>query len=691
MKKLFGFMALMAVSSLMAQELPILPMGVKFDFSSSNFNQTDAVQLLSNRAKSARVILTGENHFYSKFNSVAEYRFLRMMHENAGVRNFVIELSPTRAYYMERYFTMEDSVAKLYLMATSSKHYMNLFDSIAMWNRALPALEQIKVHGLDVERFYDMSVLWLYDILKRRGLPPAELAAGVYLARNAANSILTDGISNFYEDDDENDFSTSVDTSTSESTGSITDTATSMAMVDSVAISYVYPVVKSSNGKAKEWVEKEFNPLIESRPEDEEYENIAYLVNWLKEYGAADGPFVDSCIAWKNWLGSDYAEYVKVYRQLKEWQQWEALDNTAQQYTWREEHMYRNMVALLNKNPQDKFYGQFGRCHTSLVKQQQDCGWFEYNSMLTRLRTRYFKNDTSVLSIGIFYVKDKDSDGDICAENLSNNSIINAEVKALYETVDDNMLLFDLQTKDSQLKELPKKFNFVLVHDYTNEDDGDDDEPWEFEDNALTSRYVSVGANQLLMPQMMTSAMVQHFADNQYAVSNPNVFSYQMFQMAAHSSRASLAIGSGGKSKDIFSGENGERLNFGARTFTADLLLHSNNENKWVIGIGGRAWYQIQRIKYTPPSLNVLNPRPDGNQTIQSREWMPAGYLSIERRFIDQFSLKMNLGYRKDMSSGKWYFSNSGLPYFDGKSIGGDMSSVFAELGMSINFIKDED
>jgi len=203
-----------------------------------------------------------------------------MMHENAGVRNFVIELSPTRAYYMERYFTKEDSVAKLYLMATSSKHYMNLFDSIAMWNRALPASEQIKVHGLDVERFYDMSVLWLYDILKRRGVPPAELAAGVYLARNAANLILTDGISNFYEDDDENDVSTSVDTTTSESTDMITDTAISTAMLDSAAILYVYPVVKSSNGKGMEWVEKEFNPLIESRPEDEEYENIAYLINW---------------------------------------------------------------------------------------------------------------------------------------------------------------------------------------------------------------------------------------------------------------------------------------------------------------------------------------------------------------------------------------------------------------------------
>ncbi len=197
MKKLFGVIASMVATSLMAQELPILPVGVKFDFAASNFNQQDAVQLMSKRAKSARVILSGENHFYSKFNSVAEYRFLRMMHENAGVRNFVIELSPTRAYFMERYFTKEDSIAKMYLMATSSKNYMNLFDSIAQWNRGLPASEQVKVHGLDVERFYDMSVLWLYDILNRRGVPPAELAAGVYLSRNAANYIQSDGHINY--------------------------------------------------------------------------------------------------------------------------------------------------------------------------------------------------------------------------------------------------------------------------------------------------------------------------------------------------------------------------------------------------------------------------------------------------------------------------------------------------------------
>ena len=685
MKKLFGIIALMAVSSLMAQELPILPVGIKFDFAAINFNQQDAVQLMSNRAKSARVILTGENHFYSKFNSLAEYRFLRMMHENAGVRNFVIELSPTRAYFMERYFTKEDSVAKMYLMASSSKHYMNLFDSIAIWNRALPASEKIKVHGLDVERFYDMSVLWLYDILKRQGVPPAELAAGVYLARNAANTILTDGISNFYDDEGSSSDVESDIASSDEFNGSTADTA--IAVADSVL--YVRPKVSNRNTPIS--VDREFDPMIESRPEAVESENIAYLVNWLKEYGAADGPFVDSSKAWKNWLGSDYDEYVKVYRQLKEWQQWEALDNTAQQYTWREEHMYRNMVALLNNNPQDKFYGQFGRCHTSLVKQQQDCGWFEYNSMLTRLRTRYFQDDTSVLSIGIFYVKDKDSDGDIYAENLSNNSVINAEVKALYESIDNNMMLYDLKAGDSQLKELPKKFSFVLVHDYTNEDDEDEDGPWDVENIALGSRYVSIGANQLFIPQMMTSAMVQHFADNQYTVSNPSLFSYQLFQLAAHSSNANLMIGTGGKSKDIFSGENGERLNFRARTFTVDLQYHSNNENRWVIGIGGRAWYQIQNIKYTPPTLNMLNPRPDGNQSIQSREWMPAGYLSIERRLMDKISLTMNIGYRKDMSSGKWYYKDTGLPYYGKKSVGGDMSSIFAELGIHINLIKDEE
>jgi hypothetical protein len=241
------------------------------------------------------------------------------------------------------------------------------------------------------------------------------------------------------------------------------------------------------------------------------------------------------------------------------------------------------------------------------------------------------------------------------------------------------------------LKELPKKFSFVLVHDYTEESDGEEGNSWEDAEPAFTSRYMSIGANQMAIPQMMTSTMVSHFTDNQYSVSNPKIFTYQMYEMAAHSSRASLIIGGGGKKKDIFSGENGERLNYAARTFTADLLLHSSQENRWVVGIGGRAWYQIQRIEYTPPSMNILNPRPDGNQTIQSREWMPAGYLSIERRFVNQFSLTFNVGYRKDMSSGKWYFQNTGLPYFDGKSIGGDMSSIFAELGFRINLVKDEE
>lgn len=49
----------MVATSLMAQELPILPVGVKFDFAASNFNQQDAVQLMAKRAKSARVILSG--------------------------------------------------------------------------------------------------------------------------------------------------------------------------------------------------------------------------------------------------------------------------------------------------------------------------------------------------------------------------------------------------------------------------------------------------------------------------------------------------------------------------------------------------------------------------------------------------------------------------------------------------------
>jgi len=200
MKKGLLLGGLFAIMGLVrAQDIPVLPTGYYIDFKQYGFGELKSVRPLLQRAGEARIMLSGENHMFSSFNSLGEYRFLKFFHEQAGVRHFVIELSPTRALYMERYFTNTDSTAKRFLQATSSKDYMNLFDSIRVWNQTLPDSQKIKVHGLDVERFYDMTVMRLGDVIQKRGMAPPSIRMGALMATKLAQQIEKEGT----EDDDE--------------------------------------------------------------------------------------------------------------------------------------------------------------------------------------------------------------------------------------------------------------------------------------------------------------------------------------------------------------------------------------------------------------------------------------------------------------------------------------------------------
>lgn len=679
----FGMVAFVISGVLKAQDLPILPAASVLNIKDPGMNQSAAVKQLSLRAQKARVILSGENHYYSNFNSLGEYKFLRMLHETAGVRNFLIELSPTRAMYMERYFNGGDSTAKKFLMATSSKQYMNLFDSIAAWNQSLADTEKIKVHGLDVERFYDMTTLRLGDVFEKHGLPPVALRPVVFLAKNLAHRIVLDGEHNREEDQIVNDTVLAII-----STPEITDRARDSLAVGSLVLNKSAKIEVGLSSLDPLFSE-DFNDFFDN---DGIESGCKTLYRWLEKYANVADEKGETSRLMRIWLGQDYFEFAFAFQQLKEWYRWEALDNTAQQYTWREEHMYLNLVRLLNADPKAKFFGQFGRCHTSLVKQQQDCGWFEYNSILTRLRTRYFHDDTSVMSIGIFYYDKSDDKDNICAENLSNNSAINREVEALFATIDKNILVYDLHNGDGQLIELSKKFSFVLVHEFTQQDEDAD------LDGSRVSNYrkgdfdplvVSLATSLVGLNSFITNGMVDHFASNDYNIHQPQVALFETFGFRMTRIHSTIQFAWGQRQTNIFKASNGEQINYRNNNFLIDVLLHSGQNNRWVFGVGARAWRNRQLITYIPPSLNFANPQADGSKTIMSNEWIPATYVYVERRLNEAVSLSFVAGYRKDISQGLWYYKNSHLPYYNGKKVGGNMSSSFAEMSLIINIPND--
>lgn len=660
---------------LQAQESAVLPTGYYLDFKQYGFGELKSVRPLIQRANEARVMLSGENHMFSGFNSLGEYRFLKFFHEQAGVRHFVIELSPTRALYMERYFTNTDSTARRFLRATSSQDYMNLFDSIRVWNQTLPDSQKIKVHGLDVERFYDMTVMRLGDVIQKRGMAPPSIRMGALMATKLAQQIEKEGT-----DDEDDDMEG--DESTLEGISDTTQVVVATT-VDTTRSAEV--VVEEQN----ESLDKRLDVILMNEEDDDfdTEEGAMELYVWLSKHAAVDGKYADSSKVWKQWLGDDFAEYALAFKQLREWYLWTKSDNTAQQVAWREEHMYKNMVGLLQKYPQGKFFGQFGRCHVSTNKQQQDCGWFEYNSLLTRLRTRYFKENKSVMSIGIFY-KEKEFDGkDICAVNLGSTLAINEEVKSILKTVDKSMVLYHTKDSITPLVELSKKFDFVLAHDFTAESEEDDD--YSGSDDAESKGNDHIGftvAGRYMMSQFLSENLNQHFADNGYAISDAKLF-YVPLGLTFLSKHGHMELGYARGKKDVFKANDGERLSYRANMYHMDAGVHSGNSYaKWQWGLGMRAYHVRHQIKYVPPTVDFGNPVVNGVQTIRSMEWVPGAYVSARFRPHAGLSLFAKAGYQQSMAAKRvWQYKETGLNYGGGTDMGGLNAGMFVEMGFTVN------
>ena len=166
-----------------------------------------------------------------------------------------------------------------------------------------------------------------------------------------------------------------------------------------------------------------------------------------------------------------------------------------------------DLSKLLNQYPQEKFFGQFGRCHIVYSLSDKDCGWYDYHSVVNRLNERHFKSDSNaIVSIGIFY---SNKEEDISTDKYVEYEALNKEVKALKKVVSEKVLLYDLNDSESQLKLLKTKFRFVMVNHSKDSDleeiKGEFEEPnyvsrsnrWDFVLMPLGVEYTELDYGQL--------------------------------------------------------------------------------------------------------------------------------------------------------------------------------------------------
>ncbi len=108
--------------------------------------------------------------------------------------------------------------------------------------------------------------------------------------------------------------------------------------------------------------------------------------------------------AFKELLGNDYPVFYKIEQGLRaEMDRSTYNDMSAVQgYLYRERFMHESLRELAAEFPTGKFYGQFGRCHTSLETEDVWCGFYAFTTLATRLDSdSLFKG--KVLAIAQYY------------------------------------------------------------------------------------------------------------------------------------------------------------------------------------------------------------------------------------------------------------------------------------------------
>jgi len=162
------------------------------------------------------------------------------------------------------------------------------------------------------------------------------------------------------------------------------------------------------------------------------------------------------------YLGDNYALFDKIVESLRGTIAWNDYNTreTTQGYVYREQCMEDNFLEYFLSHPGEKFYAQFGRCHVSVVNQEEACSWHDYNSIAARLDN--IDNPAlkgKVCSIAMFYTSNDKAESDENHQNLLN------PFRQLSQK--NGLTIFKLD-KAGLYQELSEKYEYLIINDVKN-------------------------------------------------------------------------------------------------------------------------------------------------------------------------------------------------------------------------------
>jgi hypothetical protein len=372
------------------------PFKIETDSTLAGFSILDSV------FQSKKIFFTGEDHRFIDANNSTTLAFLKYLNQKQGVNHLMLELGYSWGEIANRYIQTGDSSLFQLLQYSSHKSFNVFFKELYEYNKNLSPENKVQIHGIDVERFYELALLHLNYLIPKKKEVPNELILSIESIQSLAKYVEIQGLQENEDEEDEE-------------------------------------ATEEYNSEENE--ENEYNSSLDIS----KYSIFQSIDSILSD-------FHKNKKLYELYLGDNFAEFEKITQELRDYKQWRIYENSSmvQRFIFRENYMFQNMKRLFVEYPNAKFYGQFGRCHVSLIRTKDDCNWVDFRSIANRLQ-EFEPTQDKVVSIGIFYASKPE---------YESSRMVKQYMKDLAKKAPENEInIFSLDT--SIIKEV--KYNYILI------------------------------------------------------------------------------------------------------------------------------------------------------------------------------------------------------------------------------------
>jgi hypothetical protein len=368
------------------------------------------------------IFFIGEDHTYRRSNTRLQMKFLKYLHNKAGVRTLLFEFGPSIGWMVNHYIQTGDSSFYHSFRNYAFVDFQKFYEQLREYNVTLDSANKINIVGIDMERSLAAATKYLNLLLPVDKEVPLAIQMNVESLR---------GIGAYLD---------------------------------------------------KYFDEYHKDSLFEK---DNTFENHSQYFSSSNTIDIFLEDFNKNDSLYHIYLGKNYEDFKTVVEGINTNKQWEEYQNKSayQEWVYREQYMFHRFEDLVQKNPGQKYFGSFGRCHTSLNKQSEWCGLYYFQSLLQRINASgnpLLKD--RVLSVGTYYPKSASHLNRATHESDYLDQLIT-------NAVDDSIVVYKIFSDTTAANDMKKKFQYVIINKLNPDKESRESE--------ISAGFSDVGAEQI--------------------------------------------------------------------------------------------------------------------------------------------------------------------------------------------------